>query len=391
MKMKLTVFASFILVMLMGIDARSQTTSVITDGLNHPTKIITVADNSLLVSESGTMTPNTGRISVIDRTTGVRHTLIGGLPSGVNNLGGPPDTDGTTGIFLKGNLLYVSSGVGDAVINVGPGLELPNPTGASSPIFNSIIEITLPGGYASLASSFTMTLAEQAALAVNTPVVLTNAEGEQIAIRMVADLPDYRAEPRPTAPDNVRASHLFGVEMYQKQLYVVDAAFNLIHRVDIGSGTTTAFATFPNKLNPLFPGLGGPFIEAVPDNIHRVGNRLLVPMLTGFPFVPGLAEVQVVSLNDGSHETLIPGLTSAIDVLHLESDEGVDSFFTLEFSANQLAGAPGRLRYFSSADALPVTVVPVVITPTSMARDDNTGDIFITNIFPGTVTRVQFP
>ncbi len=139
-----------------------------------------------------------------------------------------------------------------------------------------------------------------------------------------------------------------------------------------------------------FPPLADRFIEAVPDNIHRVGNRLIVPLLTGFPFIPGTAEVQSVSLKNGHHETLIPDLTSAIDVLHVETGSG-DSYFTLEFSANQLGGLPGRLRYFSSAGAAPETVVPAVITPTSMARDEETGDIFITNIFPGTVTRVQFP
>jgi len=121
-----------------------------------------------------------------------------------------------------------------------------------------------------------------------------------------------------------------------------------------------------------------------------VGNRLLVPLLTGFPFRVGYSEVQTVSLKNGQHETLIPGLTSAIDVLRVENVDG-DAYYTLEFSANQLANAPGRLRYFSSANAAPVTVVPVVITPTSMAMDETSGDIFITNIFPGTVTRVQFP
>jgi len=208
----------FIAVLLggMAFTVGAQTSSVFSTGLHHPTKIITAADSSLLVAEGGTMTPNTGRISVIDGGTGSRHTLIDGLPSGVSNLGGQPDTDGTTGIFLRGNVLYVTSGVGDACINVGPGLELPNPAGASSPIFNSIIEVTLPGGYASLASGFTMTLADQTALAANTTLELTNTDGNTITIRMVANLPDYRAEPRPGAPNNVRASHLFGVEVFQR-------------------------------------------------------------------------------------------------------------------------------------------------------------------------------
>src|SRR5258708_6868986 len=130
------------------LQVRAQTASVLTAGLHHPTKVITAADNALLVSESGTMVSNTGRISVVDRVTGSTHTLIDGLPSGVSNLGGPPDTDGTTGLYLTGTKLFVTSGVGDACINVGPGLELPNPAGASSPIFDSIIEVTLPGGYA---------------------------------------------------------------------------------------------------------------------------------------------------------------------------------------------------------------------------------------------------
>ena len=382
------------LVILLGslaFEFHAQTTSVFTTGLNHPTKVITSADNSLLVSESGTMTPNTGRISIVDRTSGARHTLISGLPSGVSNLGGPPETDGTTGICLQGRTLYVTNGIGDGARNVGPGLEAPG-LSPSSPIFDSILELTLPGGYATLDSSFTLSLADQNTLAGGTSVVLTNSEGKQLTVRLVADLPDYRSEPRlPLNPDNVRASHLFGCEIYQKDLYVANAAFNLVHRVNIASGETTTFVTFPSKVNPLFGTIGGPFVEAVPDNIHRVGNQLLIPLLSGFPFAPGVAEIQAVSLKDAANQTLIPGLRSAIDVLQVETDGGAPSFYTLEFSSNQLAGSPGRMKFFSSADATPEVVVPVLISPTSMTRDDSTGDIYVINIFPGTITRVQFP
>jgi hypothetical protein len=62
----------------------AQTTSVLTVGLDKPSKVIASADNSLLVAESGTSLPNNGRISVVNRTTGHRQTLIDGLPSGVN-------------------------------------------------------------------------------------------------------------------------------------------------------------------------------------------------------------------------------------------------------------------------------------------------------------------
>ncbi|MEO6051354.1 MAG: hypothetical protein ABIP78_08490 [Pyrinomonadaceae bacterium] len=382
----------------------AQTSGVFTIGLDHPTKVINASGNSLLVAEGGTFTPNTGRISVVDKTTAVRHTLISGLPSGVSNLGGPPDTDGTTGLLLHGQVLYLTNGVGDAAMNDGPGIEIPNPAGPSSPIFNSILELTLPQGYTDLASEFVMTMANQTTLAGNLPVVLTNAEGMHLWIRLVVDLHDYRPEPRPARPDNVRAGHLFGLELFESNLYVVDAAFNVIHRVNVVNGNTTTLLTFPNRPNPLFPMLGGPFVEPVPDNIHRVGDRLLVPLLTGFPFIQNFSGVQSVDIRHGSTETLIPNLTSAIDVLRIENvkeslisaainenSRGDGSYYTLEFSANQLANQPGRIRFYATPTATPVTVVPVVITPTSMVRDPLTGDIFVTNIFPGTLTRVQFP
>lgn len=380
----------FLFAALVATGASAQTTSVLTGGLNHPTKVITAAGTALLVAESGTMTANTGRISVVDRNSGVRKTLIGGLPSGVSNLGGPPDTDGVTGIFLLGDTLYVTIGTGDAVINVGPGLELPNPAGASSPLFDSVLEVKLPRGYQNMPGGFTLGYDLQRRLAYYGRLYLSNGYGAWATIRLVANLPDYRAEPRPGYPNNVRSSHLFGVEVFKKDLYVVDAALNLIHRIRISDGASSTFVTFPGLVNPLFPNLGGPFTDAVPDNIHRVGHYLLVPQLTGFPFVPGLAEIKAVNLKNGGISTLIPHLSSAIDVLFVES-QGGGYFFTLEFSTNQLNGTPGRMMFFDGHSDTGVVVVPVLITPTSMARDNGTGDIYVTNIFPGTITKVHFP
>lgn len=382
-------FAFFLALAVFGglaFSAAAQTTSVFTTGLTNPTKIIAAGDYSFLVIEAGTNTPNTGRISRVDRTTGARQTLVGGLPSGVNNLGGPPLPSGPSGVVIRGHTLYAAIAVGDAMMNVGPGLEAPNPN-PSSPIFNSVLELRLPGNYEEVASAFTLTPADHTALNSGAEVELTNADGQSLTIRMIVDLPDSIPNPRPGFPDNRRASNLFGVEIFQKSLYVVNAAFNLIHKINIADGDYSTLATFPNKPNPLFPTIGGPFVEPVPDNIHRVGNRLLVPLLTGFPFVQNLSEIQVVSLKNGENETFIPNLTSAIDVLHVEEE----SYFTLEFSANQLMGAPGRLKYFASPDAAPVTLAANLISATSMTRNEKTGDVFVTNIFPGTITRVQIP
>jgi hypothetical protein len=366
----------------LALSIQAQTTSVFTVGLEAPTKIITAGDDSLLVAEGGTTVANTGRVSVVNRTTGARRTLVGGLPSGLSIQAEP---SGPTGLIMRGRTLYLTIGIGNVVVSGGPGgLELPNPN-PSSPLFDSVLELNLPGNLAAITSPFMLSAANQTTLAGGGQVALTNAGGQQMTVRVVANLPDFVPNPRPGFPNNVRASNLFGVEIFQNDLYVVDASLNLIYRVAIFGGQFSTFVTFPNKPNPLFPTFGPPTVEAVPDNIHLVGDRLLVPLLTGFPFVQNLAEVQSVSLESGGRETLIPNLTSAIDVLQVEEN----GYFTLEFSANQLANQPGRLKYFFSPDAAPVVVVSNLISPTSMVRDEMTGFIFVTEIFPGRIILVQ--
>ncbi len=403
-------------VLLACVAAIGQTASVHTVGLNTPNKIINAPDNSMIVAEAGTTMANSGRLSIIDRTSGARHTLIGGLPSAVSFLGGPMgDPDGPSGLALQGNKLWVTIGVGDAVLpGGGPGLETPNPM-PSSPLFDSVLELTLPGGFAILDSAFVLTPANQIALNAGSTVTLNNTEGKSLSIKVVANLPDWRPAPRPDAPANVKASHLFGVEWWQKVLFVVDSGHNEIKQVSRKDGSVSVLVAFPVRANPL--PFGPPFIEAVPTNIHRVGNQLLVTLLTGFPFVPNLAEVRRINIKDASHEQFIGGLTSAMDILKIEDDDeklaapadgsifakgksatdqslapGDDNaFYTLEFSTNQLMGAPGRLRFYATPDAAPVNVLSNLITPTSMTRDPETGNVFITNIGPGIVTKVVFP
>jgi hypothetical protein len=361
----------------------AQTAEVLTTGLILPVKVILAGNKSLLVSESGTPTPNTGRISLVNRNTGTRRTLIDGLPSGVNNLGGTPLQTGPSGLVLTGRTLYVTIAVGDGVQNVGPGLEAPNPN-PSSPLFNSVLRIILPGNYENLSGPFIFATEHHGILANGGAVTLTNSGSQELSIKMIINLPNYRKEPTDAAPNNVRSSNPYAVELHQKQLYVADAAFNRITRINIDEGTQKTFVKFATRPNPLFPDLGGPEIEAVPDNIHRVGNELLVPLLTGFPFAENVAEVRSINLTGGKQTILIPNLTSAIDVL----SAGSGQFFTLEFSVNLLANEPGRLRFYSAVDAEPVTLLSDLISPTSMVHESGRGFIFITNIFAGTITRV---
>lgn len=384
--------------------APAQTISVIAGGLNSPNKMVGRNDQ-LIVSEAGLRAPNTGRISIVDQTTGARRTLVSGLPSAVSFLGGPAgDPDGPSGLALDAGKLYVTIGVGDAVIpGSSQGVEIRNPVAPASPLFDSVLEITMPGP-AARPDEFNMTFANQQTLATTGNVVLTGTLGSPLPIRLVVNLPDYSsAVPVSAARGNVKASHIYGIEAFNGQAYVVDSGLNRILAVDIASGATSVLTTFPNRANPLFPGLGGPTVEAVPDSIHRAGNRLIVTLLTGFPFVAGLAEVRAIDPTDGTSQALITGLTSAIDAAQVPPAGPPPNcgrnpcapnpipYFTLEFSTAQLAQAPGRLRYYASAAAAPVDISTTLITPTSMVRNPANGRIFITNLAPGTITSVTIP
>ena len=166
----------------------------------------------------------------------------------------------------------------------------------------------------------------------------------------------------------------------------MDASFNQLYKVNPATGEYSTFAVFPPKPNPL--PFGPPFSEAVPDSVRLFGNRLLVSFLTGFPFAPGNAEIRSVNLTDGSHTVFTGNLTSAMDVLPVPLTNGESSFYVLEFSANMIGNPmpPGRLKLVTPDQVL--TVASNLIAPSSLARDGETGDLFITEIFPGRIIRV---
>lgn len=375
--------------------AYAQSTTVLTGGLDLPSKMESGPGETLIVAEAGTADPNTGRISVVDQNTGDVRTLISGLPSGVNNLGGEDNTSGPSGLLLRGNRLFVTIGNGDSVLaGAGPGLETPNPT-PSSELFNSVLELWLPGGYHNMTEGFELTADDQDDLVNTGFAFLSNSLGRKLTVRLVANLPDYIANPTDKFPDNVKASNLYGVETFQTSLYVVDAGLNRIHKVSMKNGAAETFVVFGVIPNPMFPGMGGPFVEPVPDAVLRFGNTLLVPNLTGFPFVPGLSSVQAVGLKSAEITPFITELTSAIDIEKALDGDDEDfagegaPFYTLEFSVDQLTGAPGRLRFYITPASDPVDVVTDLITPSAMVVNGKTGDVYVSEIFTGRIIRVS--
>ena len=352
-------------------------------GLRAPAKIIFSQKGNLLVAEQGTAAPNTGRVSIIDPTSGGVRTLLDGLPSALNLVGGGVPA-GPSGLAMRGRTLYITIGSGNVTLpGPGPGLEVPNPS-VSSPLFSSVLEVHFSAHVEMTTAGFTLTPADQLALKSGSELTLDNGAGDRVTVRLLADFPDYVPAPQ---PGFVVSSNPFGVVVVGDQLYVVDASLNLVAAVDINTGATSTLTTFANVPNTL--PFGPPTVQPVPDSIRLFGDQLLVTYLTGFPFGPGAAQVRLVDPATGDNEPFITGLTSAIDVLPVGARGGADQFLVLEFGGAGLA-QPGRLLLYTSPAAAPAVISPCLITPTSMALDKKSGALFVTEIGPGVVVRLAF-
>jgi hypothetical protein len=376
--------AAFVFVTLAAVPARPQGPPFVA-GLRLPSKIAFTRHHNLVVAEAGTPANNSGRISLVDRATATRRTLVEGLPSGISRAEEPGSPSGPSGVAVQDRTLYVTIGVGDAVLpGPAPGTEQRNDS-AASPILASLLSLESSAPLDVAAGGFVLAPSDHATLKSGDAVTLHNSAGDTLVVRLVADFPDFTEEPRPDFPANVRAGNPFGVVQQGQTLYVVDASQNVVRRVDANTGQTTTLSTIGKIQNPT--PIGAPFIDPVPDSIHLRGNDLVVTTLTGFPFPAGKASVLKIGTDDGAAETLVANLTSAIDSAPLGSGAD-DPLVVLEFSTNMLQGAPGRLRLVTPSGAS-TTIAEGLPTPTSMAVDAATGEVFVTHIFPGFITRIN--
>ena len=115
MLLRRTFFAAIVAALFALAPARvgAQSVEVFASGLEAPTKIVATGKGNLLVAEGG-HGANTGRISIVD-PTGVRRTLVDGLPSAFN-LTAEGSPSGPSGIAIRGNTVYVSIADGDVLI-----------------------------------------------------------------------------------------------------------------------------------------------------------------------------------------------------------------------------------------------------------------------------------
>jgi hypothetical protein len=382
--MNTKLIAAFAFTLLAAVPARPQGPPFVT-GLQLPSKIAFTRHRNLVVAESGTPVNNSGRISLVDRATGARRTLIEGLPSGISRAEEPGSPSGPSGVAVQDRTIYVTIGVGDAVLpGPAPGTEQANAS-VASPILASLLSLQSSAPLDVAAGGFVLDASDHATLKSGQTVTLHNSAGDDLTVRLVADFPDFTPEPRPDFPANVRAGNPFGVAVQGQTLYVVDASQNVVRRVDANTGETTTLAAIGKVPNPT--PIGPPVIDPVPDSIHLRGSDLVITTLTGFPFPAGSASVLNVSTSGGATTTLVSGLSTAIDAVPL-GDGANDPLVVLEFSTNMLQGAPGRLRLVTPSGASTI-LAEGLPTPTSMAVDRVTGEVFITHIFPGFITRIN--
>jgi hypothetical protein len=351
--------------------------------LQLPSKIAFTPRGHLLVAENGTG-PNAGRISIVDRNTGTRRTLIGGLPAGINSAEGTPAPSGPSGMALVGNTLYVLIAEGDEVLaGPIPGTQIPNPNPAS-PLLSSILRFTFFGPIDTVAGNFNLSAADQANLKAGKEFRLDIGDGaNQVFVKLLADFDNYRAAPRPDFAGNVQHSDPYGIAVLNGFAYVADAGQNSIRKVDLTTGAITTLVDFPPVPNTT--GLGGPVIEAVPDSIRLDGNRLLVTLLSGFPFAPGVSKVVAVDPSTGATTTVIDNLTTAIDAVPVGG--GSSQYVVSEFSTDLRSNAPGRILLVEGSTR--TTLAPSIVSPASVALDPRTGDLFAAQIFPGTITHLN--
>jgi hypothetical protein len=369
--------------LLLCVAAPAQTTSVVTSDLQLPYKLTWTAGGNLLVSEAGGK-PNTGRISLVTRS-GDRRSLIEGLPSGLSNPNLTPI--GPTGIALQGNALYIAIAEGDAVRNgPTPGSLVLNPAGVSSPIFSSVLWVQFSDSPDNVMSPFTLKLEQQWAMADGATVTLTNTEGLTANMGVLVDFPPVTSDP----VTKYRHSDPFGLSLdpgNPNTLWLVDSGQNTLVQINLATNKWQVATRFAPIKNPTSN--GPPFIDAVPTMPRPYGGQVLVSMLSGFPFLSGNGSVQIVDPASHTSHPWIAWLTTAIDVAYRTGPSGGTQVFVLGFSAN-LDGnppGPGELWQFDSPDGK--LVVKNLVTPTGMAMDAGTGEIFITELATGLLKKVQ--
>jgi hypothetical protein len=294
---------------------------------------------------------------------------------------------------MRGRTLYVAMGTGDAG-RPGPipGTTIPNPNPISSPIFSSILAIQFSANTEKVTNGFTLTVANQEALANDQVVTLSNGGGEKIVIRMVADFANFIPFPLPFFAPNIQLSNPFDLVAVEDTLYVTDGGRNRVWQVDLLTGSFSTLVTFPDIPNPLFGIVpaGGPNLQAVPTGIAAAGDQLLVTLFRGVPFPPGTSTVEQIDPLTGIDTPFITGRKSAINILPIVEDDATHYLVLQHASIGPFFGSPGLVLHFDTPAGPPTVVTNCLTRPTSMALDRKDGTLYVSE-FGGRLVAIPFP
>ena len=203
------------------------------------------------------------------------------------------------------------------------------------------------------------------------------------------DFPNFIPAPLPDVPDNIAVSNPYGLALINDSLYVTDGGRNLAWEVDLETASFSELVSFPDIPNPLFPDLGGPFLQAVPTGIAAVGDQLLVTLLRGAPFPTGTSTVEEIDPENGSDTEFIGGLTSAIGILPFRN-HGVSNYLVLEFSSmGPFFAGPGTVLLYTDPTSTPTTIADCLIVPSSMTWDRAAGTLYVTEV-TGSLIAIPF-
>jgi hypothetical protein len=361
--------------------------AVVASGLRGPIGSAFTNQGNIIVSETGIANvPASGRLSIVG-VDGTRRTLLDGLPQGTNAAGG--DASGPNSLAMVGRTIYVAIGQGDTVIPGPGGSTVPNP-GVSSPLFSSILAVHVSAAAERSTAGFTLSAQDQQTLAGGGTVRLSNGRGDKLQVELVVNFPDYLSEPTAANPGNVRNSNPFGVLPVDDALFVTNGGLNRLFKVNLLDRSYAELAEFSRIANT--SGLGGPpSVEAVPTGMAYSGGQVLVSLLSGGPFIPGLSRVKAVDPVTGAQADFLTGLRTSIAVMPV-ADDGDTDYLALE---NNFAPAPpfppsgASVRHFEMPGSVSVPVNGCTLhRPTSLSRDPKTGAFYATELLMGTVVRV---
>ncbi|AHM63404.1 hypothetical protein D770_25805 [Flammeovirgaceae bacterium 311] len=311
------------------VEPTNPVSKVFTTGLNAPMGLAMGSQNRLWVSENG-LGDFEGQVSLI-MPSGKAYPAIVGFPTAINVEGLP---GGLNNILYKDGMLYILNTVDGKL-------------------------------YMADVSTFK---------AGDTPM--------QANTLMSQDIRTFVLE-QDFGDEDTHESNIYNLAFGPGgDLFIADAAANIILRRDAATGDLSVFALFPDIANPT--PVGPPTIDVVPTGLAWDGEHFFVSTLTGFPFPTGEARIYQLDAQ-GNISTYQEGFTTLVDIALGHNNQPV----VLQHSEFSLAN--GGFQHMTGRIIIADGTNQVILKdklnfPTALVLDGRKA--YVTSLEDGTVTRI---